>query len=367
MFFKRTRDARKPNTQQANDASQSDVAGAIAPATQPDATDAFAMPSATGATDVSNAPVGVETALGLDDDPIRARINALGSRLSLPTVRRALGVLEGEHPSGQRGSGYEFLDERTYMPGDEARFIDWKATARRGRPIVIDKERTVTSTVWMLLDGGSEMTGITAAGESECRVAFNAMRMFAMLSMRRGDDVAVAAVNSQGVVKAPVANRPVDFDRALRHVSRRIGKAPRSMEELLRFAKRIKDRRSLIIIVSDETGWSQVNPASIKTLRRTHQITAVCIKALNPFSVSQAPGGVFDAHTDRRIPAYLRTSTNESELSTHRAYMDTTLHDTLERAGATYISAASSETMFSEFVTMLSAAMKNRDVARGVR
>ena len=365
MFFKRTRDARKPNTQPANDASRS--VGAIA---QPHNRRRMAGEGGNRAKEGETgaiAPVGVEAALGLDDDPIRARINALGSRLSLPTVRRALGVLEGEHPSGQRGSGYEFLDERTYMPGDEARFIDWKATARRGRPIVIDKERTVTSTVWMLLDGGSEMTGITAAGESECRVAFNAMRMFAMLSMRRGDDVAVAAVNSQGVVKAPVANRPVDFDRALRHVSRRIGKAPRSMEELLRFAKRIKDRRSLIIIVSDETGWSQVNPASIKTLRRTHQITAVCIKALNPFSVSQAPGGVFDAHTDRRIPAYLRTSTNESELSTHRAYMDTTLHDTLERAGATYISAASSETMFSEFVTMLSAAMKNRDVARGVR
>ena len=78
MFFKRTRDARKPNTQPANDASQADVTGAIAPATQPDATDAFAMPGATGATDATGAPVGVETALGLDDDPIRARINALG-------------------------------------------------------------------------------------------------------------------------------------------------------------------------------------------------------------------------------------------------------------------------------------------------
>lgn len=362
MFFRRTR---KPhgtgNDTYAGDTTGSDsLSGGPQPVGE-------SLPTNREQHGTAGAPLGIETALGLDDDPIRARINALGPRLSLPTVRRALGLLEGEHPSGQRGSGYEFLDERTYAPGDEARFIDWKATARRGRPIVVDKERTVTSTVWMLIDGGAEMTGITTAGESEYRVAFNALRMFAMLSMRRGDDVTVAAVNSKTVVKAPVANRPVDFDRALRHVSRRIGKEPRSMEELMRFAKRIKDRRALIVIVSDEAGWSQVNPAAIKTLRRTHQIAAVCVKALNPFAVAQAPAGTFDARTDRRVPAYLRTRRNESELSTHRAYIDTVLHDTLERTGATYISAASSEAMFDEFVTMLSIAMKNRDIARGVR
>ncbi|MDD6461674.1 MAG: DUF58 domain-containing protein [Bifidobacteriaceae bacterium] len=361
--FKRTRSATTGGQSGGQTSSQADgqPGGTASTAGTAVATDALTAALANEASEPS-----LEASLGLDDDPVRARINALGSRLSLPTVRRALGVLEGEHPSGQRGSGYEFLDERYYDPSDEARFIDWKATARRGRPVVVDKERTVTSKVWMLLDGGSEMTGITPTGEKEYRVAFNAMRMFAMLSMRRGDDVEVVSVNSQGAVKAPVANRPVDFDRALRHISRRIGTAPRSMKDLVRFAKRIPDRRCLIVIVSDETGWSQVNPAVIKTLRRTHQVTAVCVKALNPFAVAQSPIGVFDARTDRRVPAYLRTQADETELATHRTYMDTKLHDTLERAGATYISATSSEAMFSEFVDMLSVTMRKRDVARGV-
>ena len=33
------------------------------------------------------------------DDRIRRKIEALGNSLSLPTVRKALGVLEGEHAS----------------------------------------------------------------------------------------------------------------------------------------------------------------------------------------------------------------------------------------------------------------------------
>ena len=72
----------------------------------------------------------------LTGDQIRRKIEALGGRLSLPTVKRALGMLEGEHRSIRRGTGYEFLDLRPYSSGDEARSIDWKASARAGRPMI---------------------------------------------------------------------------------------------------------------------------------------------------------------------------------------------------------------------------------------
>ena len=36
------------------------------------------------------------------EDPIRSKIEALGTTLSLPTVRKALGILEGAHASDKR-------------------------------------------------------------------------------------------------------------------------------------------------------------------------------------------------------------------------------------------------------------------------
>ena len=36
------------------------------------------------------------------DDPIRRKIETLGTTLSLPTVRKALGILEGAHASNKR-------------------------------------------------------------------------------------------------------------------------------------------------------------------------------------------------------------------------------------------------------------------------
>ena len=47
-------------------------------------------------------------------DPVRRRIESLDTSLRLPTVRRALGLLEGEHSSGRRGGGDERADLRAY-------------------------------------------------------------------------------------------------------------------------------------------------------------------------------------------------------------------------------------------------------------
>ena len=45
-------------------------------------------------------------------------------------------VLNGRHVSRLRGRGLNFEEMRNYLPGDDIRAIDWKATARTGSPHV---------------------------------------------------------------------------------------------------------------------------------------------------------------------------------------------------------------------------------------
>ena len=56
-------------------------------------------------------------------------------------------VLTGEYRSAFRGLGLEFEEIREYAPGDDVSAIDWKVTARLGRPFVKrfreERERTV--------------------------------------------------------------------------------------------------------------------------------------------------------------------------------------------------------------------------------
>ncbi|MCC6303341.1 MAG: DUF58 domain-containing protein, partial [Gammaproteobacteria bacterium] len=41
----------------------------------------------------------------------------------------------GRHHTATRGQGIELHDVRPYQPGDDVRHMDWRATARSGRPI----------------------------------------------------------------------------------------------------------------------------------------------------------------------------------------------------------------------------------------
>lgn len=63
---------------------------------------------------------------------IRLRASARG--LELGARRRTLSAQAGGYLSVYHGRGMEFDEVRTYQVGDDARTIDWRVTARRGRP-----------------------------------------------------------------------------------------------------------------------------------------------------------------------------------------------------------------------------------------
>ncbi len=57
-----------------------------------------------------------------------------GQRLNLARRKRALSLLSGPNKSNFRGRGIDFEEVRAYQPGDDIRTIDWRVTARTGRP-----------------------------------------------------------------------------------------------------------------------------------------------------------------------------------------------------------------------------------------
>jgi len=64
------------------------------------------------------------------------RIERLRAALSLPTLRRATGLLDGRHKSVFVGRGQDFDDMSFYRPGDDISDIDWKSSARLGQPVI---------------------------------------------------------------------------------------------------------------------------------------------------------------------------------------------------------------------------------------
>ena len=94
------------------------------------------------------------------------------------------------------GTGTEFAELREYGIGDDTRLIDWKATARRSRPLVRVLEPEREQTLIILLDRGRLMT---AQVQSLKRFdwGLNATLSLALAGLHRGDRVGIGVFDRE--------------------------------------------------------------------------------------------------------------------------------------------------------------------------
>jgi uncharacterized protein (DUF58 family) len=116
-------------------------------------------------------------------------------------------VFSGNQVSRQRGDGIEFADVRPFIPGDRARSINWRATARRGAPWVNERHPERNTDVVLFLDSfvdlpggiGATPRGSVAAGPSTLDRAVSAAASLANAYLARRDRVGL--VSFGGVVR----------------------------------------------------------------------------------------------------------------------------------------------------------------------
>ena len=78
-------------------------------------------------------------------------------QISLKTRKQVFGSLSGNNLSKFQGEGFEFAELREYVYGDDVRKIDWKTTAKVGKPFVkvYHEERELNVVVSSLLSGST--------------------------------------------------------------------------------------------------------------------------------------------------------------------------------------------------------------------
>jgi uncharacterized protein (DUF58 family) len=89
------------------------------------------------------------------------------------------------------GRGSEFARLRDYAQGDSVREVDWKATARRGRPVTRVMESERSQTVLICVDSGRAMAA-KVDGLTKLDHAVNAALFLAFVAIRNGDRVGLA-------------------------------------------------------------------------------------------------------------------------------------------------------------------------------
>ena len=90
--------------------------------------------------------------------PIRVMPDLSALDSSHDIARRTRPLEAGLRRLRRRGTGTEFESLREYAPGDAYRTIDWKATARRGRTMVVQHEVERSQQIVVAIDAGRLMS-----------------------------------------------------------------------------------------------------------------------------------------------------------------------------------------------------------------
>ncbi|MFB7508723.1 DUF58 domain-containing protein [Streptomyces broussonetiae] len=141
----------------------------------------------------SYGPLGLFSRQGAHEVPWAVRVlPPFTSRKHLPSKLARLRELDGRTGVLTRGEGTEFDSLREYVPGDDTRSIDWRATARQSAVAVRTWRPERDRHILLVLD-----TGRTSAGRvgdaPRLDAAMDAALLLAALASRAGDRVALLA------------------------------------------------------------------------------------------------------------------------------------------------------------------------------
>lgn len=106
------------------------------------------------------------------------------------------------HRHGAR-EGREFESLRPYLAGDDVRAIDWKATARRGAPVVRQWQPERNQTLWILVDCGRLLSARLPDGRTKLDRAVDASLAVARAASTRGDRVGAVLFGAEVVRVVP--------------------------------------------------------------------------------------------------------------------------------------------------------------------
>jgi len=188
--------------------------------------------------------------------------------------RQVFSEMVGNNPSIFQGEGYDFIELREYMPGDDIRHIDWNITAKLQKPYIkiFREERELNVIVASMLNGSVYF----GSKRFKQEVIAEVVAMLSFSTIKNGD----------------LLSSYIFTDKVESHLkpSKKLFHVQKSVDEVLSFEslnhkadykfladtlfKRLK-RKSLIIIVGD---FFEI--PDFKLLAKKHEVIAIVVRDL---------------------------------------------------------------------------------------
>jgi len=197
-----------------------------------------------------------------------------------PQTASSRSLLAGRHGSRVRGRGLDFIELRQYLPGDDTRAIDWRASARTGRTQLRVYAEERDRPTWLVVDQRISMF-FARRGALGSVVAAQAAAVWGWRALSGGDRIGGVVIADTGLDDVAPQRGRRSMLRFMKLLTQRnqglqadfpYKPAPEQLDAALALLARQAPRQGVIAIFSDFDGLGAVTRQRLLALARHNDL-----------------------------------------------------------------------------------------------
>ncbi len=172
---------------------------------------------------------------------------------------RVRGVLVGEYGSVFKGRSMDFDDLREYIPGDDIKDIDWKATARSGATRIRRYIAVRKHNIMLVIDTGRNMTAVTDSGSSKKDTVIMLAGVIGTVALKHGDLVGMVSGDKGHSRYHPLKTGMTHLERLLQVIDTSVvdESDESNIASQLEYVVRNVRRKMIVVVISDEIEFDE--------------------------------------------------------------------------------------------------------------
>jgi len=233
--------------------------------------------------------------------------------LSQPPRGRILAAQDGGYRSNFRGRGMEFAEVRCYQAGDDVRTIDWRVTARTGKPHTKLFQEERERPVLVAIDYRRPMFFATR-GQFKAVQASQLAALIGWQTLQQGDRLGAFIFSEERHVELrpqsgkrgvlSLLRQMIDDPAWQRPLQRPFEPQQRLFQTLTRL-RRVVRPGSLVTLISDFAQWDDAVEKQLTLLNRHNDLTLIF--CYDPLEAHLPPAGSYPV-SDGRHPFHFDTT-----------------------------------------------------------
>ena len=223
---------------------------------------------------------------------------------TIATDKATSRVLDGSYNSIYKGRSMNFDELREYVPGDDIKDIDWKATSRSQKVLIRQYIAEKRHNIMLVMDANRRMLAETKSGEQKGEVALMAGGTLAYMVTDNGDYVSGLYYHDEKMERSPFKTGFLNLEFLLEGYAKCLTPTNKSdLNGILKYIMHNIKRRMIGVMVTDTEGILNLQDNLLGQITMVHDVLLINVSDADIFGKK-----VYNVDDNGYIPPFLSQS-----------------------------------------------------------